>query len=167
MRSMMFAAALILAGCSGEVGTETDAGGYRLEVRAADGETTYLVTALDGKSAAALVSGGSSTLLEENAVRALAEMPAPAAPSDDNSVTMRAPGFSLTASGDEDDEGGQVAINVAGRNIQVDAQEGPGTEDRAHVLISGVNADDARDFINEAEDISAEVKTQMLAELGL
>jgi hypothetical protein len=53
--------------------------------------------------------------------------------------------------------------------VHVDAEDGgPGeNDDRANVMITGATESDARDFINDAEDVSAEVKQQMLTAVGL
>ena len=45
---------------------------------------------------------------------------------------------------------------------------GPGDEDdTAFVRITGADEASARDFINDAEELSAETKSQMLSALGL
>ena len=73
---------------------------------------------------------------------------------------------------DEDNPNGDsatVLVNAGGRTVHVDAEDGgPGeNDDRANVMITGATESDARDFINDAEDVSAEVKQQMLTAVGL
>jgi hypothetical protein len=85
---------------------------------------------------------------------------------------MRFPGVDISVAADADNpdsESATVRVNAAGRSVHVDADEGgPGdADDRANVRITGATEEDARDFINDAEDVSAEVKTQMLAAVGM
>lgn len=173
MRVWIAGLALLAAACdsappSADGGAPAAQSGYVLEVHATDGEQTYVVTAPDGATVGARAAGGASALMDASAMQAFAATPPPE-PVTDPAVSFRAPGLSLAISGDEtaDGEGGNVAIAVGGQTINVDAQDGGETGDRAHVRIAGVSAQDARDFINEAEELSPEVRTQMLAALNL
>lgn len=177
MRVAILAVAVLAAAC-GQVSVSADgdrghAGGYTMEVRADQGEEVYLVTAPDGRIAAARAAQGASTLLRGRAVQALANQPMPA-PDGDAQVAFKVPGLDVQVQGDDpdgagDSENAHVTVNAGGQHIEVNAQEnGPGdADDRAHVRITGADEEAARNFINEQDDLSAEVKTQMLAELGL
>ncbi len=173
---LALAAPLILAACDGSYSTDSashePAGGYTLEVRAVEGVQTFVVTAPDGRVTGSRVAEGASALLDNNAIQGLAEMQ----PMDNDGrpevFAMRFPGVDISVAADESDpnsESATVRINAGGRSVHVDAEDGgPGdADDRAHVRITGATEDDARDFINDAEDVSAEVKTQMLAAIGL
>jgi hypothetical protein len=170
--------ALMVAACT-DVAPRSDselaggpAEGYTLEVRADAGEQIYLVTSPEGRTVAARVADGVSTLMETSAVRALA-----ATPTDETSmeevVSLRMPGVDLSVSGDPNQKGeeggGRVSINVGGHSIEVNASEGgPGqTDDNAHVLIRGVPESEARAFIVKADQVSPAVQAEMLAALGL
>jgi hypothetical protein len=172
--------AMFLAAC-GDVdihangaGGGADPGGYTLEVRAADNEQIFLVTAPDGHTVAARAADGVSALMDDAAIHALAaEPPAPANADMQQAVSVRAPGLNLSVSGDPDRKGedgsGRVSINIGGHGIEVNADDGgPGDADgRAHVRITGVPESDARDFIAKADQLSPAVQAQMLAALGL
>jgi hypothetical protein len=85
---------------------------------------------------------------------------------------LRLPGVDISVAADEDNansDSATVHINAGGRTVHVDAEDGgPGeNDDRANVRITGATEEDARDFINDAEDVSAEVRSQMLAAVGL
>ncbi|MEZ6023652.1 MAG: hypothetical protein R3C16_09655 [Hyphomonadaceae bacterium] len=115
---------------------------------------------------------GASALMDVPAlVQALAATPASDAPRGE--VSMRMPGFSLDVDSDdgEADGGGRVAINIGagGRSVQVNADDGgPGNgDDRAFIRLTGLDADDVRQLITEADELSPSVQAQMLAELGL
>ena len=139
-------------------------GGYRLEVRADEDAQIFLVTAPDGKTAAGMVEGEASYLLGDAQIEALGDIPPPAAPEGEEEVSIRAPGFSLRVSGDdEDEEGGGVSMRFGDFSLDASGSDGKG----AHVLISGVDAEAARDFIQDADDLSDEVKAQMIAALDL
>lgn len=176
MRTWIFAAAaLMLAGCDASVehdgrrAERSDPGGYTLEIRASDAEQIYFVTAPDGTSVGARAAGGASALLNASGIRAFAESPPPE-PMSEEVMSFRAPGLNFSISGDPDADGeggGAVAINIGGQSINVNAQEGGEGGDRAHVRIAGVSAQDARDFINEADELSPDVRQQMLAALNL
>lgn len=169
------AAALALTGCDASVEGDGhsiqvgDPGGYTLEIRASDAEQVYFVTAPDGASVGARAAGGASALLDASGMRAFADSPPPE-PMSEEVMSFRAPGVNFAISGDPDADGeggGAVAINIGGQSINVNAQEGGEGGDRAHVRIAGVSAQDARDFINEAEELSPDVQAQMLAALNL
>ena len=173
---LILAAPLILAACDGSYSssdaTQEPAGGYQLEVRAVEGEQTFIVTAPDGRQTASRVAGGASALLDGDAIQGLG-VAAPINTEPQPEVfALRFPGVDISVAADEDNpnsESATVHVNAAGRSVHVDADEGgPGDQDdRANVLITGATEEDARDFINDAEDVSAEVKQQMLAAVGL
>ncbi len=147
--------------------------GYTLEVRAGEAEQVFIVTAPDGEIAAARAAGGASALMDAAALRTfLAAAPAAEGEGEEGQevVSLRLPGVELTVSGDGGAaDGGRVSINAGGHRVEVDANEGgPGeSDDRAHVRITGVPAGEAREFIAKADQLSPEVKAQMLAALGL
>lgn len=175
---LALAAPLILTACDVSSSTSTSrdtqdaAGGYTLEVRAVEGVETYIVTAPDGRQTASTVAEGMSSLLDADQIQRLG-VAEPLSPEPHPEVfAMRLPGVNISVSADEDNPNGDAAtvhINAGGRTVHVDAEDGgPGeNDDRANVLITGANESDARDFINDAEDISAEVKQQMLTAVGL
>lgn len=170
---------LVLAACDGSYSsTDADsqaqdpAGGYTLEVRAVEGVETYIVTAPDGRQTASRVAEGASALLDANAIQGLGDMEPIVGEPNPEVFALRLPGVDISVAADEDNPNGDsatVRVNAGGRSVHVDAEDGgPGeNDDRANVRITGATESDARDFINDAEDISAEVKTQMLAAVGL
>lgn len=184
MRWMIAAvAALALMGCKDEGKTQTAAAaeaphGYRMEVRAANEEQIYLVTAPDGRMTAAHAGAGTSGIMSTDSARRLAAVPTGTSDAPEV-MSFRMPGFDLRINANKDENGeinsdnnGQVRLSMGsgnGQRIEVNANEGgPGdADDNAHVLITGADADAARDFINEQDDLSPEVKTQMLAAVGL
>ncbi|MBI3438091.1 MAG: hypothetical protein HY054_05470 [Proteobacteria bacterium] len=107
MRAWIVGLAILAAACSVETNGHGGRGGYTVDIRAADNEAVYVVTAPDGRVAAARSHEGTSAMLDPQALQqALAAMPAPSTNSryDDHEVSIRAPGFSLQASGDDDGE---------------------------------------------------------------
>lgn len=152
--------------------TEEAAGGYTLEVRAVQGVETLIVIAPDGRRTAARTTQGVSALLDEQAIQGLGEMQPLSDEPNPEVFAMRMPGVNISVAADENDPNGDsatVSVNAGGRTVHVDAQDGGAGEndDRANVRITGATESDARDFINDNEDVSAEVKTQMLAAIGL
>jgi hypothetical protein len=204
MRAWIVGLAILAAACSVETNGRGAHGGYVVDIRAAENSAVYVVTAPDGRVAAARSQNGTSAMLDPQALQqALAAMPAPATNPryDDHEVSIRAPGFSLRASGNDDgasgdedadtDHGraatatpasgekpvagstgndvhgrGHVSMNIGGFSLDAegDGDEGNG---RAHVHFAGLSAHDARHFITEADELSPQVQTQMLAALGL
>jgi hypothetical protein len=173
---LALAAPLVLAACDGsyssDSATQEPAGGYTLEVRAVEGVQTFVVTAPDGRSTGSRVAEGASALLDGAAIQSLGAMEPLNEEAHLEVFAMRFPGVDISVAADESDpnsESATVRINAGGRSVHVDAEDGgPGeNDDRANVRITGATEEDARDFINDAEDVSAEVKTQMLAAIGL
>jgi hypothetical protein len=160
------------AACSVETGgegasvnVETGAsGGYMLDVRADETARAYIVTSPDGKSVAGEVRDGASALVEQGRIAAL--LGPPPTPGDDPKVAIKAPGFSLNIDGNER-AGGRVAIDVGGKTVVDVTGSGDGDAAHARVHIAGVDANAAKDFIEDADKLSPEVKAQMMAELGL
>ncbi|MGE0597535.1 MAG: hypothetical protein AB7P07_14320 [Hyphomonadaceae bacterium] len=182
MRGLLIAAAAgLLAACSVEtsdgaaVHVSGDAGPYEMQIAASDAAQIYYVTGPDDRAAAARVENGVSSVIDVAEARlAVGEARAAAAdlgPIQDETLAIRVPGFSMTIAAEDDSAPGdsgraQIAINAGGREVNVDAS-GDGEADGAIVRISGASEDDARDFIRDAEELSAETKDQMLAALGL
>lgn len=170
MRGFLAAfAAVFLAACAVE--QHDQAGGYTLEVRAAGDAQVFLVTAPDGRAVAGRAADGVSALMDAEAARAFNVLPegAEALP---EVMALRLPGFELSIAAEDGDvegaDGARVSINAAGRQIQVNARDDDGGNNgRAHVRITGASADDARGFINDAEELSAEVKAEMISALDL
>jgi hypothetical protein len=169
-------APLVLAACEASYDarspTQAPAGGYILEVRADEDAQVYIVTAPDGRQTASRHTGGTSTLLDTGAIQALGDMTPINTEPRPEVFALRFPGVDISVAADEDNpnsESATVRVNAAGRSVHVDADEGgPGdSDDRANVRITGATEEDARDFINDAEDISPDVKSQMLAALSL
>ena len=177
MRVLLVVAALFTGACSVETngGAADSHGGYRLEVRASEAEQIYLVTAPDGRVAAARAQDGQSTLLGASDIRALAPPMArnTTAGDDNHTVSIHAPGFSLQASGDDEgkSDGGQahLSMNAGGQSIEIDADSdtGDASDGRAHVVIAGADEKTARDFIAHADKLSPAVQAQMLSQVGL
>jgi hypothetical protein len=166
----------VLAACDGSYSSsdaaQEPAGGYTLEVRAVENVQTYIVTAPDGRQTAGRAAEGASALLDTDAIQSLGAMEPLNSEPQPEVFAMRFPGVDISVAADEDNpnsESATVRVNAGGRSVHVDADEGgPGdADDRANVRITGATEEDARDFINDAEEISAEVKTQMLAAVGL
>jgi hypothetical protein len=175
MRFLFAALALGAAACSGDIGLGDAAPGegYTLEVRASSGEQTYMVTGPDGRMVAARAADGASALMDASAVRTLAATPVPESTAPEV-MSMRLPGFEMKIGAEGEDANGNGSVDLSiggadGQRIQVNADEGGVGEDddRAHVLITGADQDAVRDFIRDAEELSPEVKSQMLAALGL
>lgn len=182
---MRFAfAALALMGLAACDGADIDAngaqpGGYRMEVRALEGVQTYLITAPDGRLVGAQAADGASRLLTEARIHELADTPLPAdADAPPEVMSLKLPGFEMSVNADHDDQGNttedngnaQVRMRVRGQEtVSIDAREnGPGdADDVAHVVITGASEQSVRDFIDEQDDLSADVKQQMRAALGL
>jgi hypothetical protein len=179
MRALFLALALplALAACDGsdssaDLGDDNPAGGYTLEVRADENQQVYVVTAPDGRQSATRVADGASALLDTGEIQSLGDMQPLNTEPQPEVFALRFPGVDISVAADEDNpnsESATVRVNAAGRSVHVDADEGgPGdADDRANVRITGASESDARDFINDAEDVSPEVKQQMLAAVGL
>lgn len=181
MRFGLCALALLgMAACSpGGVKVETDngetiaingGGGYTLQVVGSDAEQIYIVTAPDGRSAAAKVQGEVSSLLgsaeAQKLVSAHQAALATAEPAGDD-VNISLPGFSLkvTENG-PDGESGRVKMKAMGFDLDVDSRDGADGE-RAVVRIGGADAKSAREFIEGADGLSAETRAEMLQKVGL
>ena len=175
---LAMAAPLILAACDGSYSSSSDAapqdtaGGYTLEVRAVEGVQTFIVIAPDGRQTGTRVAEGASALMDNDAIQRLGPMEPIQDEPNPEVFALRMPGVNISVAADESDpnsESATVRVNAGGRTVHVDAEDGgPGeNDDRANVRITGASESDAREFINDAEDISAEVKQQMLTALGL
>lgn len=184
MRYLVIGLVALLGACSVETSgsgdgvavASTGSGGpYAFQIAANDDSQIYYVTGPEDRAAAARVRNGVSELIDPNEARlAVGEARAAAAdlgPPQNEVVTIRAPGFSMSIAADDDSATGndgraQIAINAGGREVNIDAN-GEGEADGALVRISGASEDDAREFITDSDDLSAETKQQMLAALGL
>ncbi len=181
MRWIIAGLAFALAACDGAVETKSQppatASGYTMEIRASGADQTYLITAPDGRVVGARAAEGASALMDATRAAALVADPPQFAEAEreGGEVSIRLPGFSLSASGDEenpDGEQGRVAISVGGdrgEHVTVHADEGgPGeADDRAYVRITGADEEAVRSFIDEADHLSPEVKAQMRSALAL
>jgi hypothetical protein len=197
---MIVCLAVLAAACSVETNRNGRQGGYTVDIRAADNDVVYVVTAPNGHVAAARSHDGTSAMLDPQALQqALAAMPAVTTNPryDDHSVSIRAPGFSLQASGDDDtadsavgDDAhpatgaapdakpaagasgndthgrGHVTMNLVGFSLEAEGNGDEG-DGRAHVHFGGLSERDARRFIVDADELSPNVQSQMLAALGL
>lgn len=166
-------AAAALGACEAQVNGERiklgEGGPYVLSIAArGEGESVILLRGPDGKAAAALVEGGASSLLTEGEAQALFAEAAPnAAIEGGERVDVKLPGLQITAVDDAGagEERARVSIGFGKSRIEVDAQAG--SEERAILRISGMDAAAARDFLREQDEFSEEIKAAMLAELGL
>lgn len=177
MRILIAGLALMAAACSGDVNVDGAAApgeGYTLEIRATEGEQTYLITTPDGRVVGARAAEDASALMDAERALALAGDPPPQGETPPEVMSLRLPGFDMQINAEEDDAGGEngrVALSIGreGQTIVVNADEGgPGeADDRAYVRITGASEDAVRDFINDAEELAPSVKAEMLAELGI
>lgn len=176
MRWAVVALGLGLAACNpSNIGSGDSApvGGYTLEVRVSQDAQSYLVIAPDGRVVGARAAEGASALMDTGRAQALAGEPAPPEDAVQAGMSIRLPGFSMNIAGTDEDpngENGSVNLSIGGeRNVIVRANEGgPGeADDTAYVHITGADEQTVRDFIDDAEGLSAETKTQMLGALGL
>jgi hypothetical protein len=180
MRWVIAALALgAVAACDGATSTATNNGtpattdGYTMEIRATEASQDYVVVAPDGRIVGARAADGASALMDVARAQSLVAEPPPEGADAPEVFSMRLPGFEMAVSGAEenaDGDNGAVNLSIGGeQNVIVRANEGgPGdADDTAFVRITGADEESARDFINDAEELSPEVKTQMLAELGL
>jgi hypothetical protein len=186
LRFGLAALALIgLAACSpGKVEVTSDngekvvvhgSGGYTLQVVGDDAAQIYIVTAPDGRVAAAKSEGEASSLLgaaeAQNAVaRQTAQMAAAetaAGDSKSDDVNIRVPGFSLQVSDDGSTGGGKVRMQAGGFDLDVNSSDDGTGNERAVVRIGGVDADSASQFIDDTDGLSEEVKAQMREKVGL
>ena len=144
---------------------------WTMQVLGTGADRIYLVTGPGGRSAAARLKGGVSTLIENTEAKGFistnVEALAAAGPPPPQKVAIFAPGLSLKVSGDDDDRSGRgrVQIKVAGVSVDVDGDDGP--DGHGQVRIGGVDADAALKFIDDIDDLSPEVKKQMCDKLGL
>ena len=175
MRVWIAGLAALAAACSADVDVDGDAApgeSYTLEVRATEGEQTYLVIRPDGSVVGARAAEGASALMNGDRARELAGDPPPQGEAPPEVMSLRFPGIDMQINADEGEgETGRanVSINAGGHSVVVHADEGgPGeADDRAYVRISGADQDTVRDFINDAEELSPQVKAEMLGELGI
>ena len=180
MRRFLFVLAVVCAACSPLAGHK---GAYNLEIRASEDAQFFLVTTPDGHVVGARASKGESAMMDDAAVHALLAAPPVAATTsatgtstgastntNTNTVSIQAPGVSIQASGDDNGKGdngdAHVSLNVGGPSIQIDAHGNGEDSGNAHVVINGVDAKAARDFIVHADALSPAVQAQMLAALG-
>lgn len=170
-------AASVLAAC-GDVDVKTGSGsadvaigngGWTVQILGEDNDQTFLVSGPEGKQAAARVTNGTSALIGASEAQSLIGA---AAPADDttmeNKVSIQAPGFSLKVDADDTENAGRgrVSIKAGGVDVDVDGQ-GDDASGRGRVRIAGLDADAARKFIDDNDDLSAETKAQMREKLGL
>jgi hypothetical protein len=180
MRAVIAVLALALAACDASVdtgnGDQSAAAteGYTMVIRATEGEQTYLITGPDGRTVGARAAEGASALMDAPRAQALIGEPPPRMEDVPEVMSLRLPGFEMSIGGTEGetgDDSGQVKLSIGEGNqrVEVRADEGgPGeADDRAFVRITGADEEAVREFIAEADELSPEVKTQMLAGLGL
>lgn len=151
--------------------------GFTLSVIAEEGEQIYMVTHTDGRAAAARVAGATSEIIEPTTAEARIEERLGVLGESDTPVQINFPGFSLSVASQDRGEGkerARIAINAGGQEVLIDADDtntgGAARDDgadRAAVRIPGVNEEAARNFITEAEHMSAETKAEMLRLLNL
>lgn len=180
MRWVIAALALSLAAaCDGASDSKSGGGqtaaadGYVMEIRATQDVQTYLVTAPDGRIVGGRAAAGQSAMLDATRAQSLAAEPPPIGEPAPEVMSLRLPGFEMTVGGTDDDENGDngsVNLSIGGeQRVEVRADEGgPGeADDVAYVRITGADEEAVRDFVNDAEELSAETKAEMLSALGL
>jgi hypothetical protein len=146
-------------------------GGYTLQVAGAEAEQIYIVTAPDGRIAAARAAGGVSALIgaaeAQNLVVGQQAAMGPGPKDGESDVHIAVPGFSLRVKdGGEKGERSTVKMSAAGFDLDVDA-DGGGSGERAVVRIGGADAESAREFIDNADGLSADTRAKMREKLGL
>ncbi|MDX2237443.1 MAG: hypothetical protein NW203_07755 [Hyphomonadaceae bacterium] len=178
MRMILVAAALALAACTVETTAPTltsgdAAGGYTLELFAANDAQVYRITTPDGAVVAAQASGDASMMTPATEVQGFFEsMPAAPRP-EEADVAIRLPGVDLRVAGQKGGATDQarISINVAGKEVLINAEdngvEGDQDTGQARIRITGADADAARDFIADADGLSEEVKAQLRTAAGL
>jgi len=173
--ALAFGAAACDATTDGTGQTQPAADTYTMEIRASELEQSYIIIAPDGRTVGARAAGGASALMADDRAQALAGAPPPEGEDLPEVMSLRLPGFQMSVSGTDeeggDSENGRVNLSMGadGQQITVHADEGgPGeADDRAYVRITGADAQAVREFIDEAEELSPEVKTEMRTALGL
>ena len=192
--AMVLAGALALAGCSGQTTgpTSPPVQGFTLQVVSDGADVVYLVTHSDGRAVAARTHEGASQLVDVADARQRVDAQLGVmGPSSEAPVSVRLPGFEFSIVGQDHGENGdrvRIALNTGGKEVLIDAEDTNGDDhgtaeaaakindhahiniddaDRAVVRIGGASEAEARDFINDADDLSAETTTQMLTALHL
>lgn len=157
----------------GDSASAAAAEGYTMEIRASEATQSYVIVAPDGRLVGARAADGASALMDTARAQALIAEPPPEGEEVPEVMSIRLPGFEMSVGGTEenaDGDNGSVNLSIGGeQRVEVRANEGgPGdADDTAYVRITGADEEAVRDFIRDAEELSPEVKTQMLAELGL
>lgn len=175
MFAVLIAGVLALSACSVETSTEgasapAEASGYTFEIVANDQEQIFVVSHEDGRAAAAqAVEGQSRSITPDEAAALIGRRQAAFQQPGEEVVTLRVPGAELSIQGDDAQNNEAVRINIQTKEggVTVNAQDQGEGNGRAHVRVTGADEEAARDFINEQEDLSPEVKAEMLAALGL
>jgi hypothetical protein len=142
-------------------------GDYNLQVFAAGEAKIYLMSGPAGKTVAARAADGQSAIMPVADAQALLEKHTgalAATPTGGETVKIQVPFLGIDVVSDESGDNAKVRINAGGQKVEVDAND---AADLAHVRVSGVDAASARDFINDAEGLSAETKAEMLKSMGL
>lgn len=150
-------------------------------------EIVLIVRGNDGRETAALIEGGASSIIESAAAQALlreavdtVERHAPsaeekaeaeAAPAKEGAVVrervrVRLPGLSIEADKNEG-ESGRTKVAVGFGPSQVEVQAVDGAEHGVALVRLRGDAKMVRDFLQDQEGLSPEVRTQMLQALGL
>jgi hypothetical protein len=175
MRLLVALASLLaLTACDASTGSgnASAGGGYTLEIRASTDAQTYIVVTPEGATVGARSAEGASALMDADRARALFDDPPPQGETP-QLVSVNIAGFNMSIGGSEGEDGEQDRVNLSfggdNQRVEIYADEGgPGeADDRAYVRISGADEDAVRGFIADAEDLSPEVRAQMLAALGL
>lgn len=168
--SVLAACGVVVNGESGKGGADIQLGegGWTVQIAGDDANQSFLVTGPDGKQSAARVTDGTSALIAPSEAQALMAISPTGDGALDNKVSIQAPGFSLKVDADDaNDQGrGRVSIKAGGVDVFVDG-EGDDANGRGRVRIAGLDADSARKFIEENDDLSADTKAKMREQLGL
>lgn len=185
MRLVVFAfAALALSAC-GVVSVTTDqagtqkvdlsgsekSGGWRMSVVADEKAKVFLLRRPDGLMAAAKVEGQKSSLMEAGEAQAMVSEQDAAFLAGNmtggDRVSIKVPGFSLDVQdGGDGSDRGNVFIKAGGRTIDVKGGDG-GDGERAVVNIGGGTAEDAANFIEEADGLDEATQAALKQALGL
>jgi hypothetical protein len=141
---------------------------YLLQVFAVEDAKIFYISGPDGKAVAARAAQGQSAPMSADEAKATIERHggalAAAVPQGGDKVKIRIPFVGIDVVSDASGENAKVRIDAGGQKIEVDATD---AADMAHVRISGADAEAVREFVGDAESLSAQTKAAMLQGLGL
>lgn len=193
----LLAGLLLLGGCDpapSEIAKSPDAGRtvpkpgepYSIILAAQDEEVLLLVSAADGKEAAATIPAGQEgKLMDVDQAQARLAQLTPGPIEGEPEVSIKLPAFSLEVDGEKHAGGEGVKLDGAGdgrvkikigsgtSTISIDASEAGengaklGIADQAVIRIDGADESALRKFLKEQDRLSEKLRIALLSELGL